>query len=373
MTFLNGLQNSAQQRPRRLVPLRPSCWSRPLSSSRPTFSRAASIYVSDSHDPWFNLAFEDWLFRKTDPDQKILYMYRNSPSVIIGRNQNPWKEINLARLRALEIPFVRRKSGGGTVYHDLGNTNYCVFVPRTEFDRKTNAELVVRGLQKLDLSAYVNERNDICVDGFKVSGSAFKLVNKRAYHHGTMLIDAKLGDLRGVLGSQRDSMVTKGVASVPSPVKNLREFAAAAVDHERFVKVVADEFAAAYGLSRDIKRVDASEADRNEYVRAVVEELKSWEWQYGQTPEFTHVISGTLSLGSLEMTIQSRHGVITHVELTRAPRALDDWRAATELCELMVGDRYETLERTREAVEMGGSARHRERMSEMLEWLQREM
>ncbi|KAG0655932.1 Biotin/lipoate A/B protein ligase, partial [Rhodotorula mucilaginosa] len=131
-------------------------------------SKQTSIYVSDSHDPWFNLAFEDWLFRKTDPEQKILYLYRNSPSVIIGRNQNPWKEINLARLRELDIPFVRRKSGGGTVYHDLGNTNYCVFVPRTEFDRKTNAELVVRGLQNLDLAAYVNERNDICVDGFKM-------------------------------------------------------------------------------------------------------------------------------------------------------------------------------------------------------------
>ncbi|GAA5873916.1 hypothetical protein JCM3774_004038, partial [Rhodotorula dairenensis] len=202
---MNVLRSRAQQNsPRRLVPLQPSRWlSTSASLLRPTSTRPEpSIYVSDSHDPWFNLAFEDWLFRKTDPDQKILYMYRNSPSVIIGRNQNPWKEINLARLRELGIPFVRRKSGGGTVYHDLGNTNYCVFVPRTEFDRKTNAELVARGLQTLDLAAYVNDRNDICIDGY-VSGSAFKLVNKRAYHHGTMLIDAKLGDLRGVLGSQR--------------------------------------------------------------------------------------------------------------------------------------------------------------------------
>ncbi|TKA50120.1 hypothetical protein B0A53_06467, partial [Rhodotorula sp. CCFEE 5036] len=153
--------------------------------------------------------------------------------------------------------------------------------------------------------------------------------------------------------------------------KNLRE-CSAAVDHEQFVQVVADEFAAAYGLSRDFQRVDASEADRNEYVRAVVEELKSWEWQYGQTPEFTHVIAGTLSLGPLEVTIQSRHGLITHAELTRAPPE-DGRAAATELCELMVGDRYETLERTSEAVEKKGSARHRERMSEMIEWLQREM
>ncbi|GAA6000248.1 hypothetical protein JCM5350_005899 [Sporobolomyces pararoseus] len=76
-----------------------------------------NIYVSDSNDPHFNLAFEDWLFRKTDPSERILYLYRNVPSVIIGRNQNPWKEINLARLNELGIPFVRRKSGGGTVYH----------------------------------------------------------------------------------------------------------------------------------------------------------------------------------------------------------------------------------------------------------------
>lgn len=160
------------------------------------------------------------LFRKTDPEQRILYLYRNSPSVIIGRNQvrldrllnmssrrpeltlvqtrhaqNPWKEINLTRLHELGIPFVRRKSGGGTVYHvrcvasppslpqppksqrslprwqDLGNTNYCVFVPRAEFDRRSNAELVTRGLQSLDVPAHVNERHDICVEGFKMSRS----------------------------------------------------------------------------------------------------------------------------------------------------------------------------------------------------------
>ncbi|POY70763.1 hypothetical protein BMF94_6173 [Rhodotorula taiwanensis] len=157
---------STVRRPR--LRLRAATASRWLTTSRPTL-RASSIYVSDSNDPWFNLAFEDWIFRKTDPEERILYMYRNSPSVIVGRNQNPWKEINLARLRELDIPFVRRKSGGGTVYHDLGNTNYCVFVPRTEFDRKTNAELVTRGLNELDIDAYVNDRNDICVDGFKMS------------------------------------------------------------------------------------------------------------------------------------------------------------------------------------------------------------
>ncbi|KAK4333509.1 putative lipoate-protein ligase A [Rhodotorula toruloides] len=329
-----------------------------LSSSTPSRS-PPSIYVSDSHDPWFNLAFEDWLFRKTDPEQKILYMYRNEPSVIIGRNQNPWKEIDLARLRQLGIPFVRRKSGGGTVYHDLGNTNYCVFVPRLEFDRKTNAELVTAGLRRLDLEAYY------------VSGSAFKLVNKRAYHHGTMLIEAQLGNLRGVLGNKRESMVTKGVASVPSPVRNLRKWSKE-VSHEKFVEVVAREFADKYGLSGEIKRVDESEARGNEYVRDVVAELKSWEWQYGQTPEFTHEITGSFDFGSLTMSISSRHGLITSASLPSPPLDLEWWQSASELCELLAGDRYESMEQTTQAVrERAGD--EGERLRVLVEWLRGEM
>ncbi|BGP59397.1 hypothetical protein NBRC10512v2_000691 [Rhodotorula toruloides] len=343
-----------------------------LSSSTPSLS-PPSIYVSDSHNPWFNLAFEDCetrLFRKTDPDQKILYMYRNDPSVIIGRNQNPWKEIDLARLRSLGIPFVRRKSGGGTVYHDLGNTNYCVFVPRLEFDRKTNAELVTNGLKKLDLEAYVNDRNDICVEGFKMS-SAFKLVNKRAYHHGTMLIDAQLGNLRGVLGNKRESMVTKGVASVPSPVRNLREWSKE-IEHEKFVEVVAREFADKYGLSGEVKRVDEGEARGNEYVRDVVAELKSWEWQYGQTPEFTHEITGWFDFGSLTMSISSRHGLITSASLPSPPLDLEWWQSASELCEWLAGDRYESMDSTTQAAqERAGD--EGERLRVLVAWLRGEM
>ncbi|GAA5857691.1 hypothetical protein JCM8547_004332 [Rhodosporidiobolus lusitaniae] len=340
-------------------------------SSSPVRLSAPNIYVSDSHDPWFNLAFEDWLFRKTPPEQEILYLYRNSPSVIIGRNQNPWKEINLVKLKELGIPFVRRKSGGGTVYHDLGNTNYCVFVPRLEFDRRTNAELVVAGLKTLEVPASVNERNDIVVDGFKVSGSAFKLVNHRAYHHGTMLIEAQLGSLRGVLGGKKDSMVTKGVASVPSPVRNLREWTND-IDHDRFVEVVAREFASKYGGNGEITRVNEDEVERNPYVKEVVEELKSWDWQYGQTPEFTHSISGSFPWGSLTLDISSRHGLITSCSLPLPPRPLEWWRAASELCGLLEGDRYERVERTVESVR-GRKGEEGERVRELVEWVRGEM
>ncbi|GAA5832831.1 hypothetical protein JCM3766R1_007058 [Sporobolomyces carnicolor] len=328
-----------------------------------------NIYVSDSNDPHFNLAFEDWLFRKTDPSERILYLYRNVPSVIIGRNQNPWKEINLARLDELGIPFVRRKSGGGTVYHDLGNTNYCVFVPRLEFNRNTNAELVASALNRLDVPAFVNERNDICVEQFKMSSlspsrslcSAFKLVNHRAYHHGTMLIDAQLSNLRGVLGTKKEGMITKGVASVPSPVRNLKEWNAD-LDHERFVEQVSQEFARRYNVSDEVQRIGKQEIERNEYVRNTVDELKSWEWQYGNSPEFTHDLTGN----DMTISLRSRHGLITSASVSTPPDDADLWSAASEVCEVLEGDRYGTIEQTREYLARASPGTYKELLTRIM-------
>ncbi|SCV72713.1 BQ2448_4250 [Microbotryum intermedium] len=358
------------------------------SSFRSETKPPLAIYLSKSHDPHFNLAYEDWLFRKTDPSIITLYMYRNTTSVIIGRNQNPWKEIDLHRSEQLGIPFVRRKSGGGTVYHDLGNTNYCVFVPRLEFKRRTNAELVARALNKLGIEAYVNERNDICVDSFKMSlwhlqprvalsegrwgmgSSAFKLVNARAYHHGTMLIDAKLKDLKGLLGNSKATLVTKGVASVPSPVKNLREFSTT-IDHASFVQAVAEEFGKSHGdEGLKIYEVDESEVERNEYVRGVIDELQSWDWKYGQTPEFTHDVSGEFPFGQLSFHITSRHALITSCTITTPPLNVDFYRAAQTVCEVVQNLRYGSLDGVEDKVPQGLKGR---RVDELLKWLRRVM
>ncbi|SCZ91813.1 BZ3500_MvSof-1268-A1-R1_Chr5-3g08153 [Microbotryum saponariae] len=335
------------------------------SESKAPFLKLA-IYVSKSHDPHFNLAYEDWLFRKTDSSIITLYMYRNTPSIIIGRNQNPWKEIDLHRSEHLGIPFVRRKSGGGTVYHDLGNTNYCVFVPRLEFERRTNAELVARALNNLGIEAYVNERNDICVDSFKMSRSAFKLVNARAYHHGTMLIDAKLKDLKGLLENSRDTLVTKGVASVPSPVKNLREFSAT-IDHASFVRAVTKEFGKSHGDEGiKIHEVDESEVERNDYARGVIDELQSWDWKYGQTPEFTHDVSGEFPFGPLAYHITSRHALITSCTITTSPSNADYYRAAQTVREIVQDLRYGSLDGVEGKIPQGLKGK---RVEELLKWL----
>jgi len=127
-------------------------------------------FISKSTDPWTNIAFEEWLFKDTNPQEIILFLWRNNSCAVIGRNQNPWKECNVRLLQKHDIPLIRRKSGGGTVFHDIGNTNYTLIMPRIDFTRKHTAELVVGALTtRLDIPAYVTERHDIAVNGLKIS------------------------------------------------------------------------------------------------------------------------------------------------------------------------------------------------------------
>uniref|UniRef100_D8PNI2 Putative lipoate-protein ligase A n=1 Tax=Schizophyllum commune (strain H4-8 / FGSC 9210) TaxID=578458 RepID=D8PNI2_SCHCM len=298
-----------------------------------------SIYLSESTDPYFNLTIEDWLFRKADPSRPLLFLYRNTPCVVLGRNQNPWKEINLAALRQTSIPFIRRRSGGGTVYHDLGNTNYSIHVPRTWFDRNVTSQIVLRAVRGMGVpGATVNERNDVCVGTDKmidrlclpaflyVSGSAYKIVSSRAYHHGTMLISTQLQTLGSLLRSgKQESMTTKGVASVRSPVCNLQLFDSS-LSHEAFADSMVREFQREYGVTEEPCIVrESEEAQADGYIKKGMEELPSWEWAYGQTPEFEYTVSKTFPWGVVTAVIRSKRGLITgcDVALKDSTLALD--------------------------------------------------
>ncbi|KAF9777420.1 Lipoyltransferase and lipoate-protein ligase [Thelephora terrestris] len=245
-----------------------------------------SIYVSKSTNPYFNLSLEDWLFKHKPHNDSLLLLYRDDPCVVIGRNQNPWKEVNMTELRRVGVPFIRRRSGGGTVYHDLGNSNYSIHLPRSSFDRNDSAKVVLRAIQSLGLAdANVNERNDICVGKFKICPLP------RAYHHGTMLISSELGTLGKLLHSNKDTMQTKGVASVRSPVCNLRQHKPD-VSHEGFVHAVVREFQDHYNIREEITWVDeGNDCEGAEEIRKGMHELT--------TPEFTYTLEHTLSWGKL--------------------------------------------------------------------------
>ena len=249
-------------------------WSSTASSfavSARNSSHKFQIYTSRNHDPFVNLSIEHFLLQNSPHDSTVLYLYVNSPCVVIGRNQNPWLEANLKLLRQTQlsegegklrgrqshevnkyIPIVRRRSGGGAVFHDEGNINYSVICPTSAFHRDRHVEMVVRAIRQYNPRARVNERHDIVLDQgmlhasdrqpdagdmyntvyrdgtgskppLKVSGSAYKLTRQRSLHHGTCLLASpNIESLSQYLRSPGRAFIkARGVESVRSPVGNI--------------------------------------------------------------------------------------------------------------------------------------------------------
>ncbi|KAF9266169.1 Lipoyltransferase and lipoate-protein ligase [Marasmius fiardii PR-910] len=331
-----------------------------------------SIYISESTDPYFNLSFEDWLFRHKSPHQPLLLLYRDKPCVIIGRHQNPWKEVNFDVLRARRsIPFVRRRSGGGTVYHDLGNTNFSIHLPRGSFDRHATAQVVLRAVRSLGIDANVNDRNDICIFNSScfllyVSGSAYRIVNKRAYHHGTMLISTELETLGDLLRTQKDTMETKGVASVRSPVCNLQQFLPG-LGHKSFTDAVVQEFQKEYKVLGEAQLIQEDGWRDLDYIKRGMSELQSWEWAYGQTPEFTYSVNHEFSWGRADVKLWAKHGVILDCDIHVLKDALPQ-SAVEHMQKLLVGGRYGFISDDVQEVKSGEP-----RWMELWNWLQNVM
>lgn len=258
-------------------------------------------YISSSSDPYLNLSIEDHILRKSPPDSTVLFLYVNRPCVVIGRNQNPWSEVNLGILNAATgtkelketeppgigaVDLVRRRSGGGTVFHDEGNLNWSITCPRTEFTRDKYAEMVVRALRKQGVErARVNERHDIVLDqGYerrpsdpedthrtpytvdegtprplKVSGSAYKLTRQRALHHATTLLESpNLHIISQYLRSPaKNNIEAKGVESVSSPVSNI------GLELKPYQKRLQEVFASMYA---SVGEIDVVEMVGDEYM-----------------------------------------------------------------------------------------------------------
>ena len=264
------------------------------------------IYISNSHDPFLNLSIEHYLLQKSHPDSTILFLYRNAPCIVIGRNQNPWLEVNfeeVQRLRRLEVApgdtaaasalasqgwkdvsLVRRRSGGGTVVHDLNNVNFSVICPSKDFTRDKHSAIVTQAIREINPRARVNERHDIVLDQgdllaeqdwpdpkdmhrsmfrpegsannppLKVSGSAYKLTRQRALHHGTCLLTSpNLARISRLLNSPaRPFIKARGVDSVRSPVGNISQNLTAATSvRQTFERELIKAFVNAHGIKSE--------------------------------------------------------------------------------------------------------------------------
>lgn len=257
-------------RPRRSSSIRSCRAYTSLAKLATDTARNTQVYISRSLDPYLNLSFEHFLLQNSPPESTILFLYTNRPCIVLGRNQNPWVEVNLSllnqhgkdrgELAVGHVDLVRRRSGGGTVFHDEGNVNYSVICPTAVFDRDRHAKMVVCALRKLGVDgALVNERHDIVLapekagveraltagvsfKPFKVSGSAYKLTRLRSLHHGTCLLSSpNIGHISQYLKSPAKPYIkARGVDSVSSPVTNVN------VSNSSFEHAVVAEFGEMY-------------------------------------------------------------------------------------------------------------------------------
>jgi len=167
-----------------------------------------------------NLALEEWLLENA-PSLPVLFLYVNDPCVVIGKNQNPWRECRLSLMEEEGVALARRISGGGAVYHDAGNLNVSVIVPRNEYREDKQYELIFQTLETFGIKSSKVRKNSLAVDGKKFSGQAFCHRRDRTLHHGTLLVNSDLARLGRYLGPELDGIETKAIASVPAEVANL--------------------------------------------------------------------------------------------------------------------------------------------------------
>lgn len=246
------------------------------ASGRPGQAR---VVASASRDVFFNLALEDRLFRGLSPGERLLFLWRNDPAVVVGRYQNPWIECRLSEMEREGVALARRQSGGGAVYHDGGNLCMTFMGPKAGYDRRANIDMVVGILRAAGVDAEANERNDVLAAGRKVSGSAYRECADRAFHHATLLFHADLDRLTRFLRPGTRFDAAKGTASVRSPVANLRDLGGPTA--EEFSGLLAGAFAP----GSPVRELGEEAADAE--LAVLRERWSGWDWIYGSCPEFT--------------------------------------------------------------------------------------
>ncbi len=264
-----------------------------------------ALYESESFDPHYNLAAEQCLLESAE-NRCILYLWQNENTVVIGRNQNPWKECAAALLQQEGGHLARRLSGGGAVFHDLGNLNFTFLMPQPDYDLNKQLMVIGQAVRSLGIPAEKSGRNDILAGGRKFSGNAFYKNGKQAYHHGTLLVDADMEKMSRYLSPSKAKLQSKGVDSVRSRVVNLKE-----LQPDLTVSALKNALKAAfcqvYGLPMAVLTENDLDPAR---LRELTWRNRSWEWNFGQKMPFTMECEERFPWGSLHIQLEVEHGMI---------------------------------------------------------------
>ncbi len=292
------------------------------------------LYESNSFDPYLNLATEQYLMETVEEDACILFLWQNQNTVVIGKNQNAWKECRTALLSEEGGFLARRLSGGGAVFHDLGNLNFTFLLPQAEYDLDRQFSVIAEAVSLLGLQAEHSGRNDMLIQGKKFSGNAFYKNGKQAYHHGTLLIDVDMAKLGRYLNPSKAKLQAKGIDSVRSRVVNLKELSPTIT-----INIMKVAMAKAFQKVYDKPMTVMNEKDfDHKTIEALRQRNASWQWNYGQKLPFTAELETRFPWGGIHMGLQVEDGAIASAKVFSDAM---DWQLPQQLEQALQGTRFQ--------------------------------
>ncbi len=270
----------------------------------------ATIYVSESINPYYNLAVEEYLLSLAGEGECILYLWQNRHTVVIGRNQNAFKECKAEQLAADGGFLARRMSGGGSVYHDMGNLNFTFLAPKPVYNVDRQLSVILRALEEFGLKAEKTGRNDICIEGKKFSGNAFYKEPARCFHHGTLLVAADLSKMSHYLRVSAAKLEANSVESVKSRVVNLQSLCGdLTIDSLKAALIKA--FGELYAPPQQL----VGGALDEQAINALTEKYSSEAWRYGESMEADYSMNQKFPWGEVELLLQIQGKQVVEVQL----------------------------------------------------------
>ncbi len=266
-------------------------------------------------DPRINLAIEEYALKHLDIDESYLLFYINQPSIIIGKNQNTIEEINSDYVEENDLIVVRRLSGGGAVYHDLGNLNYS-FITKDDGESFHNykkfTEPVVEALKELGVNAELSGRNDLVVGERKISGNAQFATKGRMFSHGTLMLSSEIENVVSALKVKEDKIKSKGIKSIRSRVANISEFLSEPLTMEEFRQKLLEHI---FGGMENVQEYKWTDEDWKKIMEISEERYQQWDWNYGKSPKFNIQHSHRFPVGQIDVRLEVAKGKIEECKI----------------------------------------------------------
>ena len=295
-------------------------------------------YISKTHDTAFNIALEEYCFKNLRDEDEIFLLWINEPSIIVGKYQNTIEEINTEYTREKGIHVIRRISGGGAVYHDLNNLNYTIISNRDKnqegFNFKEFSKPIIETLAELGVKAEFTGRNDLEIDGQKFCGNAQAYIKDRVMHHGCLLFNVDFSALGDALKVSKDKIESKGVKSVRSRVTNILPHLKTPITVEEFGNKIMEYMKKQYP---DMKEYVFSKEELD-YIAKRAEIKRSWEWNYGESPEFNITRGKRFKNGRIQIFADVENSKIKSIKFYGDFFGMNE--NLTELENLLVGAKY---------------------------------